>query len=93
MRAVIEPIAQTERNNRHWMAIAFLAGMLFAAALAQNICAGGGYLNSLKTPSLGMPGDRSNLSPAALPDDGYTFDITYYRLVHACPGREAMLAI
>jgi hypothetical protein len=81
MRAVTESIALKERNNRRWMIIVFIAGMVFTAALLQTISERSGVFHRPK----------ATLTPA-VNDNGGTVDITYYRLVHACPGREALLA-
>ena len=82
MRAVTESIVLKERHNRRWMIITFIAGMVFTASLAQTISERSGVFH--------LP--KSTLAPSVY-DDSCTVDITYYRLVHACPGREALLAI
>jgi len=75
----------TERSTRLWMIFAFIAGMVFTAVLAQTLVAA----NTIFPAS---PGDHDSMTPGTIPTDGYLVKTNIYRLVYACPNREAMLS-
>jgi len=73
------------RSTRLWMILAFIAGMVFTAVLAQTLIA----VNRV-TPA--TSGDHDYLAPATVPVDGYLVQKNGYGLVYAWPAREAMLS-
>jgi len=76
------------------MVIAFVAGMVFTAVLAQTLLAADNAFPGLKRAPI-MPrtsGDHGINAPFPAPDYGSPAHKNIYGLVHACPGREAMLS-
>lgn len=72
---------KSKHDTRLWMTIAFAAGLVFTA-----IC--------LLTFSRVTIAGHSNMlprNPSPTPEKLYPVDLSNYRLVHACPGREALL--
>ncbi len=74
----------TERSTRLWLILAFIAGIVFTAVLAQTLVA----VNTAPA----SPGDHDTLTPGTIPDNGYLVKRNIYGLVYACPGRAAMLS-
>ena len=80
-------ISNTARSTRRWMTIAFIAGMVFTAVLAQTLVAvnkdysGDGYKPA-------SSGEHDSLTPAPMPDEHYILDSDIYGMVNACPERE-----
>ena len=54
----------TERSTRLWMILAFMAGIIFTAVLAQTLVAA-------NTVFPASPGDHDSLTPVTVPDNGY----------------------
>jgi hypothetical protein len=84
-RVITKAISDTERSTRLWMVLAFIAGIVFTAVLAQTLVAA-------NTVFPASSGDHDSLTPGTIPDDGYLVKRNIYGLVYACPGREAMLS-
>ena len=74
-------ITRSDNSTRMWMTIAFIAGMVFAA-----LCW------FVLSPSV-IPGHKYMLpqNPSVTPQKLYPPNLPDYRLVHACPGQEALL--
>ncbi len=80
MRVITKAMPDTERNTRLWMIIAFIAGMVFSAVLAQTLAAA-------DTVFPASSGDHDFLIPGTIPADGYPVNENIYGLVNARPGR------
>jgi hypothetical protein len=76
-------IAKTKSNNdtRLWMTIAFIAGLVLAALCWLTFSTGTITGHKYMLPQ----------NPSVTPEKLYPADLPNYRLVHACPGREALL--
>jgi hypothetical protein len=73
----------TARSTRLWMILAFIAGIIFTAVLAQTLVA----VNKVFPES---PDNHDSLTPVTIPVDGYLVISNIHGLVYACPGREAL---
>jgi hypothetical protein len=84
-----KPTQNTAQSTRQWMIVAFIAGMVFTAALAQTmITANKDFPGTRQLPA--SSGERDSLTPAPMPDDDYLLDSDIYALVYTCPEWKAM---
>jgi hypothetical protein len=85
----------TQRSTRLWIILAFVAGMVFAVALAQTVVAAHqvapGFQPGPVTPA--SSGDHDPPVPGTIPDTGYMVQKNTYGLVYICPGRKATISI
>jgi hypothetical protein len=92
-RAITKATSNTRRGNRLWLVLAFISGMVFTIVLVQTVAAvptvTGGSDHGPVVPA--SDGDHDSLTPGIIPDSGYLVYPGQYGLVHACPGREAMI--
>jgi hypothetical protein len=82
---------KTAPSTRRWMIIAFIAGVVFMAALAQTLAAANRDYPGFKTEPASS-GEHDSLAPAPMPDDNYPSDTSLYGLVYGCLTQEAMLS-
>jgi|WetSurMetagenome_2_1015567.scaffolds.fasta_scaffold946382_2 hypothetical protein len=86
---MVKTIQNTARSTRQWMIIAFIAGMVFMAALAQTMMtANKDFSGTRQLPA--SSGEPDSLTPAPIPDDNYLLDSHVYALVYTCPEWKAM---
>ena len=86
---MVNTIQNTAHSTRQWMIIAFIAGMVFTAALAQTMMtANKDYSGTRQLPA--SSGERDSLTPAPMPDDNYLLDSDLYALAYTCPEWKAM---
>jgi hypothetical protein len=91
-QVVVNTIQNTARSTRRWMIFAFIAGMVFTAALAQTLAAANTDVPGIQSEPA-FSGDHDSLAPAPMPDDNYISERNLYGLVYAFPSREAMLFV
>jgi len=87
---MVKTIQNTARSTRQWMIIAFIAGMVFMAVLAQTMmtAANKDFSGTRQLPA--SSGERDSLTPAPIQDDNYLLDSDIYALVYTCPEWKAM---
>jgi hypothetical protein len=73
-----------ENSRRLWMFLAFIAGIVFTAALLQTLAAADAV-------SPASPGHHDPLTPVTVPADGSLVQRDFHGLVYAFPAREAIL--
>jgi hypothetical protein len=82
-------IQTTTHSTQQWMIVAFIAGIIFAAVLAQTVMMENkDFSGTRQLPA--SSGEQDSLTPALIPDDNYLQDFNLYALAYTSPEWKAM---